>query len=36
LGINLTIEDPPEEDRRSLLNEVWKAVMKLKNPIVSI
>ena len=34
-GINLAMEDPPEEDRRSILNEVWKVVMKLKNTTVS-
>ena len=30
------MEDPPEEDRRSILNDVWKVVMKLKNPTVSL
>ena len=30
------MEDPPEEDQRSILNEVWKVVMKLKNPTVSL
>lgn len=31
LGINLALEDPPEKDRLSILNDVWKAVVKLKN-----
>jgi len=32
LGTCLTMEDPPEESKLTLLNEVWKVVMKLKNP----
>ncbi|XP_041474018.1 VPS35 endosomal protein-sorting factor-like isoform X1 [Lytechinus variegatus] len=32
LGTNLTMTDPPEQQRLSVLNEVWKAVMKLKSP----
>ncbi|XP_071508661.1 VPS35 endosomal protein-sorting factor-like [Diadema antillarum] len=32
LGTNLIMADPPEQHRLSVLNEVWKAVMKLKNP----
>lgn len=27
---------PPEEQRLPVLNEVWKSIMKLKNPSVSI
>lgn len=27
--------DPPEEQKLNVLNEVWKAVVKLKNPGVS-
>lgn len=26
--------DPPEDQLLSVLNEVWKTVMKLKNPAV--
>ncbi|XP_072043735.1 VPS35 endosomal protein-sorting factor-like isoform X2 [Amphiura filiformis] len=32
LGLNLMMEDPPQAQRLSVLNEVWKAVMKFKNP----
>ncbi|XP_020910868.1 UPF0505 protein C16orf62 homolog [Exaiptasia diaphana] len=31
LGLNLIICDPPEDQRLSILSEVWKVVMKLKN-----
>lgn len=30
------MEDPPETDRLSILNEVWKVVMKLKDTMVII
>ncbi|XP_019615665.1 PREDICTED: UPF0505 protein C16orf62 homolog isoform X2 [Branchiostoma belcheri] len=32
LGANMVLADPPEEQRLQTLNEVWKVVMKLKNP----
>ncbi|XP_048575354.1 VPS35 endosomal protein-sorting factor-like isoform X2 [Nematostella vectensis] len=32
LGLNLIICDPPEEQKLPILSEVWKVVMKLKNP----
>ncbi|XP_077979506.1 VPS35 endosomal protein-sorting factor-like [Glandiceps talaboti] len=32
LGVNLVLANPPEDQRRTVLNEVWKVVMKLKNP----
>ena len=32
LGVTLTIEDPSEESRLTILNDVWKAVMKMRNP----
>ncbi|XP_066291616.1 VPS35 endosomal protein-sorting factor-like isoform X2 [Branchiostoma lanceolatum] len=32
LGANMVLADPPEEQRLQTLNEVWKIVMKLKNP----
>ena len=28
----LVMADPPEEQKLPLLNEVWKVIMKLKNP----
>ena len=34
--MNLAMEDPPEEDRLSILNDVWKVVMKLKDTNVSL
>ena len=36
LGLCLVLAPPPEEQRLSVLNEVWKSIMKLKNPGVSI
>ena len=30
------MEDPPEESKLTLLNEVWKVVMKLKDPAVGV
>lgn len=33
LGVTLSLEDPPEESRLTILNDVWKAVMKMKNPV---
>ncbi|XP_022318792.1 VPS35 endosomal protein-sorting factor-like [Crassostrea virginica] len=32
LGLCLVMADPPEDQLLSVLNEVWKTVMKLKNP----
>ncbi|XP_053393595.1 VPS35 endosomal protein-sorting factor-like isoform X2 [Mercenaria mercenaria] len=32
LGTCLAIADPPEEQKLSVLNEVWKPIMKLKTP----
>ncbi|XP_069124492.1 VPS35 endosomal protein-sorting factor-like [Argopecten irradians] len=32
LGLCLVMTSPPEEQKLTVLNEVWKAVMKLKNP----
>ncbi|XP_070579924.1 VPS35 endosomal protein-sorting factor-like [Ptychodera flava] len=32
LGINLVLANPPENQRLAVLNDVWKVVMKLKNP----
>ncbi|XP_067673421.1 VPS35 endosomal protein-sorting factor-like [Haliotis asinina] len=32
LGLCLVVADPPPEQRLTVLNEVWKAVVKLKNP----
>eukprot|EP00795_Rhopilema_esculentum_P009301 gene9301-16999_t len=36
LGNSVTVADPPESDRLSLLNEVWKVVTKIKDPAVYI
>lgn len=36
LGLCLVMASPPEEQRLPVLNEVWKSIMKLKNPGVSI
>ncbi|XP_041364483.1 VPS35 endosomal protein-sorting factor-like isoform X2 [Gigantopelta aegis] len=33
LGICVVMADPPEDQRLAVLNEVWKAVVKLKNPM---
>ncbi|KJE94840.1 hypothetical protein CAOG_005411 [Capsaspora owczarzaki ATCC 30864] len=33
LGTNLVLSDPPEKLRLTILNEVWKVVMKLTDPI---
>ena len=30
------MSDPPEDQRLAVLNDVWKVVMKLKNPAVSV
>ena len=35
LGRCLVVADPPEEQKLAVLNEVWKSVIKLKNPAVS-
>ncbi|XP_033107964.1 VPS35 endosomal protein sorting factor-like [Anneissia japonica] len=32
LGTNLVLADPPEDQRLTVLNEVWKVVMKIKIP----
>ncbi|XP_076073296.1 VPS35 endosomal protein-sorting factor-like [Mytilus galloprovincialis] len=32
LGLCLVMASPPEEQRLPVLNEVWKSIMKLKNP----
>ncbi|XP_071796501.1 VPS35 endosomal protein-sorting factor-like [Asterias amurensis] len=32
LGTNLAMADPPQQQRLSVLNEVWKAIMKLRTP----
>ena len=32
LGLCLVMAPPPEEQRLPVLNEVWKSIMKLKNP----
>ncbi|XP_076459289.1 VPS35 endosomal protein-sorting factor-like [Babylonia areolata] len=32
LGRCLVLADPPEDQKLAVLNEVWKSVMKLKNP----
>ncbi|XP_062589752.1 VPS35 endosomal protein-sorting factor-like [Saccostrea cucullata] len=32
LGLCLVMADPPEDQQLAVLNEVWKTVMKLKNP----
>ncbi|XP_074647304.1 VPS35 endosomal protein-sorting factor-like [Tubulanus polymorphus] len=32
LGLCLVMADPPEDQKLAVLNEVWKVVMKLKNP----
>ncbi|KAJ8038159.1 UPF0505 protein C16orf62-like [Holothuria leucospilota] len=32
LGTNLILAAPPEQHRRNILNEVWKAVMKFQTP----
>ena len=32
LGVTITFEDPPEAARLTILNDVWKAVMKMKDP----
>ncbi|XP_064636614.1 VPS35 endosomal protein-sorting factor-like [Lineus longissimus] len=32
LGLCLVMADPPEDQRLAVLNEVWKVIMKLKNP----
>ncbi|KAJ8318573.1 hypothetical protein KUTeg_003664 [Tegillarca granosa] len=33
LGLCLVMASPPEDQKLTVLNEVWKAVMKLKNPV---
>ncbi|XP_052263042.1 VPS35 endosomal protein-sorting factor-like isoform X1 [Dreissena polymorpha] len=33
LGTCLAIADPPEDKKLAVLNEVWKPIMKLKNPV---
>lgn len=33
LGLCLVVADPPENQRLQILNEVWKIVMKFKNPL---
>lgn len=33
LGLNLALADPPENDRLHILNEAWKVITKLKNPL---
>lgn len=35
LGTCLAIADPPDDQKLSVLNDVWKPIMKLKNPAVS-
>ena len=34
LGRCLVVAEPPEEQKLAVLNEVWKSVIKLKNPAV--
>jgi len=36
LGQNLSVCDPPEAQRLQILSEVWKVVMKMKKPVVSL
>ncbi|CAH3037318.1 unnamed protein product [Porites lobata] len=33
LGLNLSLCDPPESQRLQILSEVWKVVMKMKDPV---
>lgn len=35
LGLCLVITEPKEEEKLQVLNDVWKAVIKLRNPAVS-
>ncbi|KAH9365343.1 hypothetical protein HPB48_017476 [Haemaphysalis longicornis] len=32
LGLCLTLADPPEDQRRQVLSQAWKAISKLRNP----
>ena len=36
IGTCLVIASPPEDQRLTVLNEVWKSLVKLKNPEVSL
>ena len=35
IGTCLVIADPPEDQKLAVLNEVWKSLVKLKNPGVN-
>lgn len=36
LGRCLVVADPPEDQKLAVLNEVWKSVIKLRNPGVGL